>query len=334
MPVYLGMESTAHTLGIGIFDGDVKANVWDQYLPEKGILPREAADHHSRVFASTLKRALSEAGLSMDDVDVIAVAQGPGIGAPLSFGVSMAKFLAAYYGKPIVGVNHPYAHVKIAEWDSGVDGDVVVYMSGGNSQILAKRDELHYDVLGETLDIGIGNLFDTFARKAGITPAHGSKLAEVARGGRYVELPYTVKGMNLQFSGLLTAALKALEKHSIEDVSYSLIETALYMVAEVAERAIHLKKARGVVICGGVAQNARFKEIMKAIAEENGIALGIARDEYNRDNGAMIAYAGKVIYEALGPHDLEKLKPLPTYRIDRMDEVLRAQVRSPKARPS
>ncbi len=321
---FLGIESTAHTIGIGIYDDKkgIMSNIFDTYMPEKGILPREAADHHSQYFPELMKKALDESKSSIDDIDVISVAQGPGIGAPLSFGVYIAKFLASYYRKDIVGVNHPYAHIKIAEYATKMSGAIIVYVSGANTQILYEEKGF-YTILGETLDIGIGNLLDTFARKAGIKPAHGSALAEIAKEGKFIELPYTVKGMNLQFSGLLTAGIRALEKHSLEDVAYSLMHTAYYMVAEVAERAFHLKKAKGFLLCGGVAQSRELANIFKKLAEENETKVGIAPPEYNRDNGAMIAYAGSAIYHKWGKHVLEKIKPLPYYRIDLMPKIIK-----------
>jgi glycoprotease/Kae1 family metallohydrolase len=325
----LGIESTAHTLGIGICIKDkVIANIYDTYLPPEGILPREAAEHHCTVFPDVLNKALKTAHCKMDDIDVIAVAQGPGIGSPLSVGVTLGKFLAAYYNKPIIGVNHPYAHIKIAEMSTGIVKDaVIIYVSGGNSQILWQNRQGSYDILGETLDIGAGNLYDTFCRKVGIKPAHGGTLSKLAEQGKYIELPYTVKGMNLQFSGLLTAAINATKKHKIEDVAHSLMETSLYMIAEVAERAVHLKKAKAMLICGGVAQNRRLQEITQHIADENGLKTGFAPNEYYRDNGAMIAYAGWELYNKYGKsHDISKLKHLTTYRIDAIDKIVKAQL--------
>ncbi len=342
----LGIESTAHTLGIGIVKGkEVLVNELDTYMPEKGILPREAAEHHAVVFEPLLKAALKKAfpntsnsawlDEGMKHIDAIAVAQGPGIGAPLTLGVGLAKFLSAYYSKAIVGVNHPYAHIKIAEKGTGIKHGIIVYVSGGNTQILFKEQGF-YHILGETLDISVGNLFDTFARKAGIKPAHGSALAKAAKNGKYVKLPYTVKAMNLQYSGLLTAGLQKLETERLEDVAFSLMHTAFYMLAEVAERAFHLKKASGAhvegfVLCGGVAQNKLLQDIFQKLAKENNAKFGVASSEYNRDNGAMIAYAGKLLLEKYGPHDIDKLQPLPYYRIEQMAEIIEKQKQNDKA---
>ncbi|MEM4331628.1 MAG: hypothetical protein QXI89_02595, partial [Candidatus Anstonellales archaeon] len=186
----LGIEGTAHTIGVGIVkQGKVISNVYSTYTAYEGLLPREAADHHALNFASVMNKALLNANIGIDNIDLIAVSQGPGIGAPLSFTVSIAKFLASYYKKAIVGVNHPYAHIKIAEYDTGINDAVILYTSGGNTQLLYKASNNFYEVLGETLDISVGNLFDTFARKAGIRPANAVQLLKYAENGKFIELP-------------------------------------------------------------------------------------------------------------------------------------------------
>ncbi|MBD3209821.1 tRNA (adenosine(37)-N6)-threonylcarbamoyltransferase complex transferase subunit TsaD [Candidatus Micrarchaeota archaeon] len=321
--IVMGIESTAHTLSIGISRNDaILSNVIDMYRGgTEGLIPRKMADHHALVFADVFSKSLESAGIAMDDVDLIAFSQGPGIGSPLSVGVSGAKYLALKHNKKLMGVNHPYAHVKIGEHACSMKNQLVLYLSGGNSQLLVEQ-EGHYHVLGETLDIGIGNLFDNFARSLRLKDAHGSELAKLAEGGKYVELPYSVKGMNLVFSGLLTAAEKQIGKHSGKDLAYSLMETSFAMTCEVTERALFLTKKKNLLVCGGVAQNRRLQEMLKIMCEEDGVRFGVAPDEYNRDNGAMIAYAGYLLFKKYGPMPVEKCIPIPNYRVDRIKDVL------------
>ena len=325
--ITLGIESTAHTLSIGIARNNIiLSNVIDTYSGgADGLIPRKMADHHSTVFSSVLSSALIEAKINLNQVDLVAFSQGPGIGAPLSVGVSAAKFLALKYNKKIIGVNHGYAHVKISEFCSKLKKPLVLYISGGNSQILIEDKDGFYSVLGETLDIGIGNLFDSFARAIKMEHAHGSALSKLAEGGKYIALPYSVKGMNLVFSGLLTAAEKLAQKHSHKDVAYSLMETSFAMTCEVTERALFLTKKKNLVVCGGVAQNKRLQQMLKTMCDEDGIKFGVGPDEYNRDNGAMIAYAGWLLYEKYGETKLEKCVPITNYRIDRMNEILKGK---------
>lgn len=300
--IVLGIESTAHTLGIGICKNNkILSNVYSYYKPPaaQGILPREAADHHANSFHQVLRESLEKANITLDDIELIAFAQGPGIGAPLKVGVTAAKYMAAKYNKKIIGVNHAYAHLKISEHLTKLRKPLFLYLSGGNSQIIIE-EKSNIKVLGETLDIGIGNLFDSFAREIKLEHAHGSALEKFAEGGKYIELPYSVKGLNLVYSGLLTSAIKALEKNNAKDVAYSLMETAFSSTCEATERALFLTKKKKLVVCGGVAQNKRLQEMLRKMCEENGIKFGVAPDEFNRDNGAMIAYAGFLLYKKYG----------------------------------
>jgi N6-L-threonylcarbamoyladenine synthase len=321
--ISLGIESTAHTLSIGIEkNGKILSNIIDMYRGgSEGLIPRKLADHHSKVFPSVLAESLEKAKVAIEEVDLISFAQGPGIGSPLSVGVSAAKFLALKHGKKIIGVNHPFAHVKISEHYCKMKSPLVLYLSGGNSQILIEQGG-YFRVLGETLDIGIGNLFDNFARAIKMEEAHGAALSKLAQGGRYIELPYTVKGMNLVFSGLLTAAEKAAESHAKKDAAFSLMETAFAMTCEVTERALFLTKKKQLIVCGGVAQNTRLQEMLKIMCDEDDVKFGVAPNEFNRDNGAMIAYAGSLLYKKYGPMSIDKCVPITNYRIDRMKEIL------------
>ncbi len=312
----LGIEGTAHTLSISLFNTNKGfiSNVIDTYpFTPEGFLPRSLADHHSNVFARVLKKALNS--FSIKDIDLIAVSIGPGIGAPLNFTVSMAKFLSKYYKIPIVGVNHPLAHIKITEYITGLKDNITIYLSGGNTQILIGKD-FKYRVVGETLDIGIGNMFDKFARKAKLNPASGAMIEKLGKKGSYIDLPYYIKGMNFSFSGLLTAAIKQLEEEKIENICYSLMENAFSMVLESAERALHVFKKKSIIITGGVAQNSILKEKLKLLAKENNIKYGVAPNEYNRDNGAMIAYTGYKWFKKFGAHNISTLHAKTKYRID------------------
>ncbi|MBI5051551.1 tRNA (adenosine(37)-N6)-threonylcarbamoyltransferase complex transferase subunit TsaD [Candidatus Micrarchaeota archaeon] len=322
--ITLGIESTAHTLGIGICEGGkILSNCMDTYKPKnEGIIPRKAADHHADVFYSILKTSLSEAKLSIREIDLIAFAQGPGIGAPLAVGVNGAKYLAGKFGKKLIGVNHGYAHMKISEHLTGLKNPIYLYVSGGNTQILVE-EQAGPHVLGETLDIGIGNLFDSFGRVIGLEYAHGSVLEALAKQGKYVELPYTVKGMNLVFSGLLTQAGKLFKAGvSKEDLAYSIMETSFSMVGEATERALFLTKKKNLVVCGGVAQNKRLQIMLRTMCDEDGVRFGVAPDEFNRDNGAMIAYTGELLYKKWGAKPVEYWKAITRYRMEMMEKIL------------
>ncbi len=315
----LGIESTAHTLGIGIVeDKKIIANALDTYKPiGEGIVPRKAADHHASVFYSVLTQALEQAKIKITDIDLIAFAQGPGIGSPLRVGCFAARYLAKTFSLPIVGVNHCFAHLAIAEAFTDLHDPLYAYVSGGNTQTIV-REGNRFKVVGETLDIGMGNLFDNFARALGLSYGHGSQLAKLAEHGSYVDLPYTVKGMDLVFCGLLTSAEKKIGVCKKEDLAFSLMETAFAMYCEVVERAMHLYGKEELILCGGVAQNKRLQEMMLLMCKENDWRFYVAPDEFNRDNGAMIAYAGYLL-RAKATWDPLDWPAKQYYRIDEVE---------------
>ena len=295
----LGIEGTAHTLGIGIVtERKVLANVFDTLTTEKGgIHPKEAAEHHAKLLKPLLRKAFEEAGVGMDEVDIVAFSQGPGLGPCLRVAATAARALAIRYGKPIVGVNHCIAHVEITKM-FGVKDPVGLYVSGGNTQVLALEGG-RYRVFGETLDIGIGNAIDTFARELGLGFPGGPKIERLAKKGRrYIELPYAVKGMDLSFSGVLTEAVRKYRtgRYRVDDLAYSFQETAFAALVEVTERAVAHTGKNEVVLVGGVAANNRLREMLKAMTSERGVEFFVPPYDLCRDNGAMIAYTGLRMY--------------------------------------
>ncbi len=301
MLVSLGVESTAHTFGIGIVDekGSILADQRVSLRPkEGGILPREAAKLFSERGAEVLFRALEEAGVGIEDVDVISFAIGPGLGPSLRTGAVVARYLARRYSKPLVGVNHGVAHIEIGKLLTETRDPLVVYLSGANTQIIAYENG-RYRVFGETLDMGLGNVIDTLGRAMGIPFPAGPKIEELARKGKnLIDLPYTVKGSDLAFTGLLTATKKALEKHPAEDVCFSFQEVAFAMVTEVTERALAHTEKEEVLLVGGVAANKRLQEMMETMAKERGARSYVVPMKYAADNGVMIAWTGLLAYKS------------------------------------
>ncbi|MFB3887891.1 MAG: KEOPS complex N(6)-L-threonylcarbamoyladenine synthase Kae1 [Candidatus Bathyarchaeia archaeon] len=301
----LGVESTADDFGVGVatFSGEILANVSSGYVPEQGgIHPREAARHHADVAAAVLSEALGEAGLKPNQVDLVAFAQGPGLGPCLRTGATVARALASYLRVPLVGVNHSVAHIEIGKLKTGAEDPVALYVSGGNTMVTAYAAG-RYRVFGETLDIALGNCLDVFAREAGLRHRKGLPLGAAveqlaAEGTVLVPLPYVVKGMDLSLSGLLTAATAALKKgdQRLEDLCYSLQEHAFSMVTEVTERALAHTEKREVLLTGGVAANQRLQQMLSVIAEEHEARFSVVPREFATDNGAMIAWTGVLAY--------------------------------------
>ncbi|MCX8202503.1 MAG: KEOPS complex N(6)-L-threonylcarbamoyladenine synthase Kae1 [Candidatus Micrarchaeota archaeon] len=315
----LGIESTAHTLGIGIVkDGKIKANE-KSMLFEYGIHPRKTADHHADQIQNVMRTALQKAKLRMDEIDLVAFSQGPGIGPCLRISAIAARTLAIAYKIPVVGVNHCVAHIEISKYFTKFRDPLILYVSGGNTQILIKENE-RYHVLGETLDVGIGNMLDTFARSAGLKSAKDVE-DKAKKGNKYIEMPYSVKGMDASFSGILTHSEKLIGKEKIEDICYSLQETAYAALCEITERALALTDKSEIIVCGGVAQNKRLQGMLSEMAKEWKCKFGVAPNEFNADNGGMIAYVGYKMTEnkEILKHYILKeneIVPKPKYRTD------------------
>lgn len=293
----MGIEGTAHTFGIGICDNSrVLASEKVVYSEKEGIHPREAAAFHGKNAHLVLARALEAAGTK--DFDLVAFSQGPGLGPCLRNAATIARSLACMKKIPVIAVNHCVAHVEIGRALLNVKDPLTLYVSGGNTQILGLESG-RYRVFGETLDIAIGNLFDTFCRKADLGFPGGPIVEELAsQGKKYVELPYTVKGMDLAFSGLLTAAVRSLHSETKEDVCFSLQETALSMAVEAFERALAHTGKKEMLLTGGVARNKRLQQMLASVAEDHEARYFAVPEEYAGDNGAMIAVLGEKMHDA------------------------------------
>ena len=299
--ICLGIESTADNLGIGIVssEGKILANEVEVHIPKTGgIHPREAAQHHASEFGKVLEKALRIAKIGSKEIDLISFSQGPGLGPCLRTGATAARALAVYLNIPLIGVNHCIAHVEIGRLMSRAKDPLTLYVSGGNTLITA-YEAGRYRIFGETLDIAVGNCLDTFAREAGLPYPGGPAVETIAaKGNRLLSLPYIVKGMDLSFSGLLTAAVLKLRggQCRLEDLCFSLQEVAFAMVGEVTERALAHTKKHELLLTGGVAANKRLRSMIQLIAEEHGATSKFVPQKFATDNGAMIAWTGILAY--------------------------------------
>ncbi len=301
--ISLGIESTSHTFGVGIVeDGKILSDVRDVFKPPKGfgIHPKLAANHHIELCDRIINKALKDAKLKLKDIDIISFSQGPGLPPCLQVGLIVAKTLHYITKKPLVGVNHCIAHIEIGKLLTKVRDPVILYISGGNTQIISFSSG-KYRIFGETEDIAIGNAIDKFARKAGLDYPGGPKIEQLAKNGKYVELPYVVKGMDLSFSGIITNALGKLKNgNNLNDLAFSLQETMFSMLAEVSERAMAQLGKDELLVIGGVAANKRLKEILETMTKERGAKLYAVPMKYAGDNGTMIAHTGLIQYKSNG----------------------------------
>jgi N6-L-threonylcarbamoyladenine synthase/protein kinase Bud32 len=321
--ICLGIESTAHTFGVGVATegGRILANVKNVYVPPKGgIHPREAAQHHASVAGKTVREALRAAKLSPKDLDLISFARGPGLGPTLRTGATAARALAIWLQKPIVGVNHCIAHIEIGRMTTGAVDPVTLYVSGGNSQVIA-FDAGRYRVFGETLDIPVGNCLDVFARELGLPHPGGPKIEQLAKEGKnYIPLPYVVKGMDMSFSGMLTEAIRKYRSGANpRDLCLSLQETAFASLVEVTERALAHTEKKEVMLTGGVAANSRLREMLKLMADEHDAKFFVPPSEYCQDCGAMIAWTGILAFKHGAGQKVEDTGVIQRWRTDQVD---------------
>lgn len=323
----LGIEGTAHTVGVGIVDheGNVLANEIDMYRPaEGGIHPREAANHHAELLVPMVRQAIERSGIRFRDIDVVCFSKGPGLGPCLRTVATGARALSLSLKVPIVGVNHCISHLEIGRIKTPAKDPVLLYASGGNTQVIAFANG-RYRIFGETLDIGIGNMLDKLGREIGLGYYAGPKIEKAAaQGKKLLDLPYSVKGMDLAFSGILTAAVAHRNKgESIEDICYSVQETCFAMLTEVTERAMaHVEKDE-VLLGGGVVQNKRLQGMVREMAEARGAVMYVPDRTLCMDNGAMIAWTGLVMHRAGIKHPLSTTVVDQRFRTDQVEVTWR-----------
>ncbi|KAL8706663.1 MAG: hypothetical protein Q9201_000297 [Fulgogasparrea decipioides] len=341
--IALGLEGSANKLGVGIIlhpqksgPAQILANIRHTFVspPGEGFLPKDTAKHHRSWVVRLVKAALQEAGITVNDVDCICYTKGPGMGAPLQSVAISARMLGLLWDKKLVGVNHCVGHIEMGREITGAQNPVVLYVSGGNTQIIAYASQ-RYRIFGEALDIAVGNCLDRFARTLNISndPAPGYNIEQMAKNGKHLlDLPYTVKGMDCSFSGILVSidilAAKLEKGHegwtdeftgeviTREDLCFSLQETVFAMLVEITERAMAHVGSSQVLIVGGVGCNERLQGMMGMMARERGGSVYATDERFCIDNGIMIAHAGLLAYRTGFTTDLEDSTCTQRFRTD------------------
>jgi N6-L-threonylcarbamoyladenine synthase len=363
--IALGLEGSANKLGIGIIshppgaDPIVLANLRHTYVspPGTGFLPKDTALHHRAWVVRLIKQALKQARLSPADINVICYTKGPGMGACLQSVAVAARTVAALWGmgdEQLVGVNHCVGHIEMGRAITHAKHPVVLYVSGGNTQVIAYAHH-RYRIFGEALDIAVGNCLDRVARALRISndPAPGyniEQLAKKAAGKPFkgagavdgqleiplVDLPYTVKGMDCSFSGILSTVESLVSQLSSgpqdtrpnrlsfpdgtlvtpADICHSLQETVFAMLVEITERAMAHVSATEVLIVGGVGCNERLQEMMGIMAVARGGKVFGTDERFCIDNGIMIAHAGLLAYKTGVRGSIEESECTQRFRTD------------------
>ncbi|WP_167138330.1 tRNA (adenosine(37)-N6)-threonylcarbamoyltransferase complex transferase subunit TsaD [Diaminobutyricimonas sp. TR449] len=322
-PLVLGIETSCDETGIGLVRGSTLlantiASSMDQHARYGGVVPEVAARAHLEALTPTLTTALETAGVSLHDVDAIAVTSGPGLSGALMVGVGAAKALAVSLGKPLYAVNHLVGHVG-ADILSGDDVEyptVALLVSGGHTSLLLARDlTSDVELLGETIDDAAGEAFDKVARLLGLPYPGGPEIDKAAASGdpkairfpRGLSLPKDMEKhrYDFSFSGLKTAVARWVEQRQdagenvpIADVAASFREAVVDVLVTKAIAACTDLGVPRLLLGGGVVANARLREVAIARADAAGIALRIPPLSLCTDNGAMIAALGAQLIEA------------------------------------
>jgi N6-L-threonylcarbamoyladenine synthase len=318
----LGIESTAHTFGASVMKGKkVLSNVRDLFTTEEGgMIPVQVQEHHVAVCDTVVKQALEKAQVSINDIQLISYSASPGLGHTLRVGAQVARSLSSQNNIPLTGVNHCVAHLEIGKVLTGAKDPVFLYASGANTQIIAFEGG-KYRIFGETLDMGIGNFLDQFARFLGMGFPGGPKIYEASlKGKEYITLPYVVKGMDVSFGGMLTNLKQKVKKGmNKNDLCYSMQETAYAMLLEVSERAMAHCGKKELLLGGGVACNKRLQEMAQKMCEDRGATMYVPANEFLVDNAAMIAWLGQLMYDSGVRMTIEEAGISPYLRTDEVD---------------
>ena len=319
-PLVLGIETSCDETGVGIVRGhtllaDAVASSVDEHARFGGVVPEVASRAHLEAMVPTIERACSEAGITLHDVDAIAVTSGPGLAGALLVGVAAAKALAVGLGKPIYGVNHLAAHVAVDQLEHGAlpSPCVAMLVSGGHSSLLRVSDVTGQDEgvvpLGATIDDAAGEAFDKVARLLGLPFPGGPHIDRAARSGSSVSIDFP-RGLtsrrdlerhrfDFSFSGLKTAVARWVEARErsgeavpVADVAASFQEAVCDVLTRKAVDAAVSEGIEHLLVGGGVAANSRLRVLVEERAAARGIEVRVPRPGLCTDNGAMVAALG------------------------------------------
>lgn len=308
--ICLGIESTAHTFGAAVVEDRDSGTEGFRILSDKkdvykapegaGIHPREASRHHVETSSAVVESALREARLGIADLDFISYSAGPGLGPCLRVGAVVARSLADYFDKPIVPTNHAIGHIELGRKLLGLNDPLVLLISGGHTLIAAKSSQ-DWRIFGETLDLTLGQLLDQLGRHFGLSSPAGPKIEALASSYQnseaILDLPYAIKGNDVSYSGLLSAAKDLYSQgNSKESVSYSAQEFSFSILTEATERALAFTDRKELLVTGGVAANQRLAGMLQKMCDSRGVKLGVISKQYAGDCGAQICAAGFLFF--------------------------------------
>jgi N6-L-threonylcarbamoyladenine synthase len=331
----LGIESSCDETAAAVYGPDgLRSNVIASqsiHSSYGGVVPELASRAHQRTIWGTVEQALGEAGCGVDQVDAVAVTNGPGLMGSLLVGLCFAKGLALRQGIPVIGVNHMDAHIYANFIDATPEYPFIgLVVSGGHTQIVLVNAPMDHIILGRTLDDAAGEAFDKIGKVLGLPYPAGPVMDKMAAEGdhRFHRFPQALlkDGLNLDFSysGLKTSVLyhleavpeaerdRYLERH-IRDLCASVSHAITSVLVKKLKRAVSRYPVKTIVLAGGVSANSMLRAKITALARDLGVTLHIPKIAYCTDNAAMIAVTG-FIKAGLGRFDDMSLKPFASQK--------------------
>jgi N6-L-threonylcarbamoyladenine synthase len=318
----LGIETSCDETAAAVVaaDGQVRSSVVssqiDLHAAFGGVVPELAGRAHLELLPAVLGAALAGAGLERraPGLEAVAATSGPGLIGSLLVGMSEAKALALAWDVPFLAVNHLEGHLFATLLDHhGIEYPLVVALvSGGHSLIVSMEGPGRYRLLGQTLDDAAGEAFDKVSRFLGLGYPGGPAIEAAAASGDPAAFSFpralAADGLDLSFSGLKTAVLRAVEAHpdaSNEDVAASFQQAVVDVVVTKVVRAARASGAAGVCLAGGVAANGPLRAALRGAGDDLGIPVYLPSRAMCTDNASMIAAAGWWQLEHLGPSPLD-----------------------------
>ncbi|HDQ04331.1 MAG TPA: tRNA (adenosine(37)-N6)-threonylcarbamoyltransferase complex transferase subunit TsaD [Deltaproteobacteria bacterium] len=313
--IVLGIESSCdETAAAVVKEGKMHSNVIASQIkdhsPYGGVVPEIASRKHIEAIIPVIKRAISDAGIELKDVEGIAVTRGPGLVGSLLIGLSTAKSLAYSLGIPLIGVNHLEGHIAaifLAEKQPSFPF-IALVVSGGHTSIYLVENHQSFSILGQTRDDAAGEAFDKAAKMLNLGYPGGVVIDKLAKSGnpKAFAFPRAMKDSpDFSFSGLKTSLLVMLKKRGrkfadeeLPDVAASYQEAIVDVLIEKTLQAAKVHKIDQVVVCGGVAANSRLREKFTDAAKEHSVSLFIPPMILCTDNAAMIAAIGEVLLKS------------------------------------
>ncbi|WP_412970968.1 tRNA (adenosine(37)-N6)-threonylcarbamoyltransferase complex transferase subunit TsaD [Glaciecola sp. MF2-115] len=306
----LGIETSCDETGIAIYDTDEGLLAHELYSQVKlhadygGVVPELASRDHVRKIVPLIKRTMSSAGLSSNDIDGVAFTRGPGLVGALLVGSSVGRSLAYAWGVPAVGVHHMEGHLLAPMLDDNPPPFpfIALLVSGGHSMIVDVQGIGRYEVLGESLDDAAGEAFDKTAKLLGLDYPGGpllAKLADKGEAGHYkFPRPMTDRpGLDMSFSGLKTFAANTIRdcdgsEQTKANIAYAFQDAVVSTLMIKCQRALKQTNQKRLVIAGGVSANQQLRTTLQDLKRRKGIEVYYPALQYCTDNGAMIAFAG------------------------------------------